>query len=205
MAGLYAIVGSMERARLMLAAGVPYLQLRFKERPLAPHREEVRGWMSGHPATRVIINDDLDEAVACGAWGVHLGQEDLARYPLETIRNAPLAVGISTHSDAEIERALACLPTLLGFGPIFATGSKDVAHAPQGLARLREVVASQRLPIVAIGGIGEDNLEAVAATGVALVAMIPPGAPAHARGRGGADGATGGARPRIRGRRLTGP
>jgi thiamine-phosphate pyrophosphorylase len=172
MADLYAIVGSLERARLMLEAGVPYLQLRFKEGPLAPHRAEIEAWAGRYPATRIIVNDDLALAVSLGVWGVHLGQEDLDRYDAETIRQAPLHVGISTHSDAEIERALVFRATLLGFGPMFPTATKELTHAPQGLERLREVVRRVALPIVAIGGIQEDNLDAVAATGVAMVAMI---------------------------------
>jgi thiamine-phosphate pyrophosphorylase len=172
MAQLYAIAGSMERARFMLESGAPYLQLRFKERPLVPHREEIRELRARFPETRLIINDDLDFALDVGAWGVHLGQEDLRRYDPERLRTAPLAVGISTHSDGEIERALDCGAALLGFGPIFATATKAVAHAPQGVERLRAVVRRLSLPIVAIGGITDENLDDVAATGVALVAMI---------------------------------
>ena len=141
MAKLYAIVGSMERARIMLNAGVPYLQLRYKDAPLEPHRAEIGQWAERYPKTRLIINDDLDAAVKLGAWGVHLGQEDLHRYPLETVRDSPLAVGISTHSEAEIERALACDPALLGFGPIFSTTTKQVGHAPQGVTRLQKMVS----------------------------------------------------------------
>ncbi len=172
MADLYAIVGTMERARLMLAAGVPYLQLRFKEQPLAPHRDEIAGWAARHPATRIVVNDDLESALALGAWGVHLGQEDLARYDRAAVRAAPLRVGISTHDDAEIARALDYGAALLGFGPIFATGTKAVAHGPQGVERLRTVVAEVALPVVAIGGITGDGVDAVADTGVQMIAMI---------------------------------
>lgn len=172
MAELYAIVGSMERARLMLEAGAPYLQLRFKGTPLAPHREEVQGWRKDYPGTRVIVNDDLELACAWGVWGAHLGQEDLDSHDPGAIRAASVQVGISTHSDEEIERALACDPALLGFGPVFPTATKEIEHAPQGVARLREIVERSTLPIVAIGGIGEEQLQPVVETGVAMVAMI---------------------------------
>jgi thiamine-phosphate pyrophosphorylase len=172
MADLYAIVGRMERARLMLAAGVPYLQLRFKEQPLAPHRVEIAQWRERHPATRVIVNDDLELAIALGVWGAHLGQEDLDRYDAATVRAAPLHVGISTHDDAEVARALDFGAALLGFGPIFATDTKTLQHAPQGIERLRKRVRSAPLPIVAIGGIGAETLDAVADTAVPMVAMI---------------------------------
>ena len=172
MADLYAIVGSLERARLMLAAGVPYLQLRFKEQPLEPHRDEVRRWAARHPPTRVIVNDDLALAVALGVWGAHLGQEDLERYDPATVRAAPLKVGISTHDDAEVRRAIDYGAALLGFGPLFPTATKQLKHAPQGVERLRALMRRTALPLIAIGGIDDSNLDAVADTGVPMVAMI---------------------------------
>jgi thiamine-phosphate pyrophosphorylase len=172
MADLYAIVGSIERARLMLAARVPYLQLRFKERPLQPHRAEIEQWRERFPATRVVVNDDLELAIALGVWGAHLGQEDLQRYDPATVRAAPLRVGISTHDDAEVQRAVEHGAAMLGFGPLFATATKTLKHAPQGVERLREMVRTVSLPLIAIGGITGDNLDAVADTGVAMVAMI---------------------------------
>jgi len=172
MADLYAIVGSIDRARFMLEARVPYLQLRFKARPLEPHRAEIAAWAQRYPATRVVVNDDLALAISLGVWGVHLGQEDLERYEPAAVREAPLRVGISTHDDAEAECALEYGAALLGFGPIFATDSKTLKHAPQGVGRLREQVRRSRLPLVAIGGITGETLDAVADTGVAMVAMI---------------------------------
>jgi len=172
MAQLYAIVGEMQRARWMLAAGVSYLQLRFKGRPLAPHRDEIASWLARYSATRLIVNDDLDFALSVSAWGVHLGQEDLLRYAPAQLRQAPVNVGISTHDDEEIRIARECGAAMIGFGPIFPTGTKKVTHAPQGLARLREVVRQVPLPVIAIGGIGTANAEEVADTGVAMIAMI---------------------------------
>ena len=172
MAQLYAIVGDMERARFMLEGGVPYLQLRFKERPLAPHQEEVANWAAEYPTTRVIVNDDLKFAESAGAWGVHLGQEDLGHYAIGRLRATSLVLGISTHSEAEISRAMAESADMIGFGPIFATATKQVGHPPQGTARLRAVVAASPVPVVAIGGIGEKNIDDVVAAGAHMVAMI---------------------------------
>ena len=172
MSKLYAIAGTIERARLMLEAGVPYLQLRFKGRPLAEHREEVAPWPAAFPATRLIVNDDLNLAEAVGAWGVHLGQEDLQHYTRARLVETPIQVGISTHSDEEIALAMDYAPALLGFGPIFATTTKEMLLGPQGMERLREVVATAPVPIVAIGGIALSNMEEVARSGVAMVAMI---------------------------------
>ncbi len=172
MAELYAIVGTLERARLMLAAKVPYLQLRIKDRPLAPHINEIAAWAQEFSATRLIVNDDLELAVSAGVWGVHLGQEDVMRYAPSDLAGAPLRVGISTHTDEEIRRALELGAAAIGFGPVFATATKTLAHEPQGVARLKEVVAQAPVPVVAIGGIVPENLLPVAETGVAMIAMI---------------------------------
>jgi thiamine-phosphate diphosphorylase len=172
MAELYAIAGTVERARFMLQAGVPYLQLRFKERPLAPHRDEIVSWLRRFSKTRLIINDDLAFAVEVGAWGAHLGQEDAMRYAPADLRRAPLKLGISTHDDGEIRRALELGAAMIGFGPVFATDTKALAHAPRGVARLSEVVRASPVPVIAIGGIAPENLTPVVETGVALIAMI---------------------------------
>jgi thiamine-phosphate pyrophosphorylase len=176
MAKLYAIVGTIERARFMLEGGVPYLQLRFKDHPLSAHRQELLEWRDRFPRTRIIVNDDLDEAIAARAWGLHLGQEDLARYTQERLRalseeGGPV-LGVSTHNDAEIARAKSVGAAMLGFGPLFATNTKTLKHAPQGVAQLTAAVKAVDLPLVAIGGIGETTLDAVADTGVAMIAMI---------------------------------
>jgi len=172
MTELYAIVGNMERARLMLDAGVPYLQLRFKETPLVDHQSEIEEWTEAYPATRLVINDDLVFAESVGAWAVHLGQEDLERYTKKQLRKTPVNLGISTHTDAEIETALRYNPVMLGFGPIFPTTTKHLRHHPQGIYRLGDIVANTPLPIVAIGGINADNLDSVLQTHVDMVAMI---------------------------------
>ena len=169
---LYAIAGTIERARFFLGAGAPVVQLRFKTTALAPHLEEIRSWSRQYPACRLVINDDLDFAEAAGAWGAHLGQEDLQRFSPERVAKSGLQVGISTHNNDEIAFALGYRPALLGFGPIYATATKQTGHAPQGVDRLREVVRTAGLPIVAIGGIGETNFEEVAATECAYAAMI---------------------------------
>ena len=130
MADLYALVGTIERARFMLEAGVPYLQLRFKAQPLTPYLDEIRGWRARYPACRVIVNDDLDAAVAAQAWGVHLGQEDADRYAPErlkaAVREHRLALGISTHNDAELARAKSLGADHVGFGPLFDTRGQVV-------------------------------------------------------------------------------
>jgi thiamine-phosphate pyrophosphorylase len=172
MAELYAIVGTMERARFMLEAGAPYLQLRFKDVPLAPHREEIAGWRARFPGTRLIVNDDLAFAREVGAWGAHLGQEDAMRYAPAELRRVPLKLGLSTHDSAELARALGWGAALVGYGPVYATSTKAVSHGPRGMERLAELVRVSPVPVIAIGGITPDNLAPVVGTGVHLIAMI---------------------------------
>ena len=172
MAELYAIVGTVRRALFMLKADVPYLQLRLKDTPLAPYRGEIAQWPHEFPNTRIIINDDLEFADSVNAWGVHLGQEDLRRYSPESLLGTRLNLGISTHSDEEIEIARQFSAAMIGFGPMFDTDTKKITHSPQGVARLTQVVASCGMPVVAIGGIGDQNMDEVVKSGVAMVAMI---------------------------------
>ena len=172
MADLYAIVGNFKRALLMLKAEVPYLQLRFKETALPPYLGEIAQWPYQFPATRLIINDDLEFAEAAKAWGVHLGQQDLRRFSSAALLGTSLKLGISTHSDEEMEHARQFSPAMIGFGPMFDTNTKQIKHAPQGVERLTGIAASSPVPVVAIGGINDDNMDEVVKTGVAMVAMI---------------------------------
>jgi thiamine-phosphate pyrophosphorylase len=120
-----------------------------------------------------IINDRPDIAIAAGADGVHLGQNDL---PIEQVRRlqlTPLVIGRSTHTPKELARALPASPTYVSLGPVFPTltkpglpiaGSDYVAH---GLTAL----ADTGIGHVAIGGITRDNVEEVFATGARCVAV----------------------------------
>jgi thiamine-phosphate pyrophosphorylase len=120
----------------------------------------------------VIANDRLDIALAAGASGLHVGQEDL---PLDAVRAlAPdgLLVGVSTHSVEEVRRAAAGGAAYVGFGPMFPTGSKADAHPTRSLDALRTVRAAVSIPIVAIGGITEARARAVLDAGADAVAMI---------------------------------
>ncbi|WP_268581597.1 thiamine phosphate synthase, partial [Escherichia coli] len=92
-------------------------------------------------------------AIKHGAYGVHLGQEDLDTTDLAAIHRAGLRLGVSTHDDAELARALAVKPSYIALGHIFPTQTKDMPSAPQGLAELKRHIAGLAdYPTVAIGG-----------------------------------------------------
>jgi thiamine-phosphate pyrophosphorylase len=120
----------------------------------------------------MIVNDRIDIAVASGADGVHLGQTDL---PIEEARRfAPkLLLGISTHDVAQVEHAVATGADYLGFGPIFATQTKQNPDPVQGIAGLRAaVIAARGTPIVAIGGIEPHAVPQLYEAGAAAICAI---------------------------------
>lgn len=163
------------QARAAVAGGAAGVQLRAKH---ATDRETLAWAAAIRAATRAagvlfVLNDRFDLALAAGADGVHLGQEDLPPARIPAWARARLLVGRSTHDDAELARALGEPVDYLAFGPVFGTASKAVARAAPGVEGLRAAVrAAGPRPVLAIGGIGTDGAGAVAATGAAGVAVI---------------------------------
>ena len=123
----------------------------------------------------LIVNDRLDVAQAVGAAGVHLGQSDLEASTARRLGGDEMVIGLSVSTAAEIAAADELPPGVvdhLGLGPVFATATKPEAAAALGLQVTAALSAATRLPCVAIGGIGLDNVAAVRATGVAGVAVV---------------------------------
>jgi thiamine-phosphate diphosphorylase len=173
--GLYAIVDSLERAGAAVEGGAAVVQLRMKRAgamEILSTARAVAALCKGRAA--FIMNDRSDIARLSGADGVHLGQDDLPVKAAREIIGPGKLVGVSTHSDAEIDAALAAGADYLGFGPVFATASKDAAlPPPHGLAGLvRAVARAGGVPVVAIGGITSETVREVAATGARCAAAI---------------------------------
>lgn len=176
--GLYAVLPDAAWVGRMARAGVPTVQLRFKSTDPAAIRAEVIAAVeavAGTPAL-LFINDHWREAIDAGAYGIHLGQEDLdatALADLDAIRTAGLRLGLSTHGYAEMLKAEALAPSYLALGAVFPTTLKAMATVPQGVGRLGVYVQLMRhRPLVAIGGIDAARLPAVCATGVGSVAVV---------------------------------
>ncbi|MEM6184540.1 bifunctional hydroxymethylpyrimidine kinase/phosphomethylpyrimidine kinase [Shewanella vaxholmensis] len=127
-----------------------------------------------HFNAQLFINDHWQLAIKHHAFGVHLGQEDLAVADLAAIQAAGLALGISSHSYFELLLAHQCSPSYIALGHIFPTTTKQMPSAPQGLAKLKHYVAllQDHYPLVAIGGIDLDSLAKVKATGVGNIAVV---------------------------------
>lgn len=128
---------------------------------------------------RLWINDHWQAALAAGCFGVHLGQEDLYKCcqsgGLELLSHSGVALGLSTHSFAELSVALGLSPSYISLGPIFATTSKKVQFDPQGLETVRKWrnLIPPTIPLVVIGGIGDaSTVASVRKAGADCVAVI---------------------------------
>jgi len=173
--GLYAVLPDAAWVGRMARAGVPTVQLRFKSDDASAVAREVKAAVAAVRGTNALlfINDHWQAAVDAGAYGVHLGQEDLALADLAAIRAAGLRLGLSSHGYAEMLRADRWSPSYIALGAVFPTTLKRMATAAQGPGRLHAYARLLRdYPLVAIGGIDGDNLAQVLASGVGSVAVV---------------------------------
>jgi thiamine-phosphate pyrophosphorylase len=163
----------VQLAQILLDAGVSIMQLRLKDAAskdfLAAARAIAR-LCQAHRAL-LIVNDRVDIAKLADAAGVHVGQEDLPLAAARQIVGPGKVVGVSTHTLEQARAAEQDGADYIGFGAIYTGGLKNVRKA-QGLERLREIRASVRLPIVAIGGITEATVPDVLAAGANAAAII---------------------------------
>lgn len=164
-----------EQVARLCAGGAKLVQLR--EKHLAPRefcREAEAALRVAHEwGARLIINDRADIALAVGADGVHLGQDDLPPLAARRLLGDEALIGFSTHNLEQAVTASRLPLDYLAIGPIFQTSSKekpDPTVGPEGLARVRE--ATGAVPLVAIGGITPENAVEVLAAGADSVAAI---------------------------------
>lgn len=123
---------------------------------------------AGGGGGRLWVNDFWRAAVRHGAYGVHLGQEDLEAgggEALSAISKAGLRLGLSTHSYLELARATAVRPSYISLGPVFETTSKKVAFSPRGAVLVGAWRALVDVPLIAIGGISLERAPEVCVTG----------------------------------------
>ncbi|MEE9219841.1 MAG: thiamine phosphate synthase [Acidobacteriota bacterium] len=176
-------------AKALLDGGARWLQLRDKTRSAAELLEDYRraGRLARIRGGRVIVNDRADLALAAGAAGVHLGEEDLPAGAARLVLGPKAWIGVSTHCPEAAERAAALPVDYVALGPIYPSPSKPAAHAPLGLAGLRQARVRVAAPLVAIGGISAQTLPDVLRAGADAVALIsevcraPEGAQARMR------------------------
>lgn len=159
----------------MLRVGVKLVQLRIKDKSEAIVFAEVKAALRNceEAGAILVVNDHWQAAIDAGAPWVHLGQEDLDTADLSAIRRAGLKLGISTHDDDELERALSLDPDYIALGPVYPTILKKMKWHEQGLPKLTEWKARiGDTPLVAIGGMSVERAEGAFKAGADIVSAV---------------------------------
>lgn len=172
---VYPIVDSAAWIRRLLPAGARLVQLRIKDHSAPELRAEIRDSrnLCARAGAQLVVNDHWQLALEEGCDFVHLGQGDLDTADVPALRRAGVRIGISTHDDTELARALGLAPDYIALGPIYPTLLKVMAFAPQGLERIGEWKRRiGAIPLVAIGGITLERLPGVLAAGADSAAVV---------------------------------
>ncbi len=160
-----------EQVRLLSEGGASLIQLREKRMPALEFYEQAR--FAQRSGVRLIINDRVDIALAVGASGVHLGQDDIPPEAARRLLGPQAIIGYSTHNIDQAVSATKLPINYLAILPIFATTTKSDTAPVLGLDGLRAVRnAIGQFPLVAIGGITSTNAREVIDAGADSVAVI---------------------------------
>lgn len=162
-----------EQVEAALKGGVTCVQLREKELDEAAFLQEAKGICALCRRYNVpfIINDNVEIAIACGADGIHVGQEDMAAGKVRRRVGDGMILGVSVHTVEEARQAVQDGADYLGLGAVFPTSTKtDVEQMSS--ETMQTICNAVDVPIVAIGGINRDNLLKLAGSGVDGVALV---------------------------------
>jgi len=154
--------------------GVAYVQLREKDistRLFVEEARKIKEILQPHKIP-LIINDRLDVALACGADGVHIGQDDMPYDLARKIMGAQAIIGLSVETWEDVEESRKLDVDYLGVSPIFATPTKTDTKGAWGLAGLQKIKAFSRHPLVAIGGLNESNIQETVMAGADSIAVV---------------------------------
>jgi thiamine-phosphate pyrophosphorylase len=165
----------IDLARAFLDGGATLIQLRAKQLSSAAFLDLADAAVRlAHPYhANIIVNDRADIALMSAAEGVHVGQDDLPPSAARRLLGEGAVVGLSTHSVAQVERALPEPISYVAVGPVFGTRSKDTGYDAVGLELVGSAARLAReLPVVAIGGITVENARSVIEAGATAVAVI---------------------------------
>ncbi len=154
--------------------GAAYVQLREKDLSTRAFVEEATAVKKRLLPFHVplIINDRIDVALASGADGVHIGQEDMPYEMARKLMGQKAIIGLSVETWADVEAAQTLDVDYIGVSPVFATPTKTDTKEPWGLTGLKKIKAFSRHPLVAIGGINDSNARDVVAAGAACLAVV---------------------------------
>ncbi len=166
--------GNLSDVRSAVLAGTEIVQYRNKSSETRPMFEEalaIKKLLAG-TRTKLIINDRIDIALAVDADGVHIGQDDMPYDTARRLLGPGKIIGVTVHDFRESIEAERAGADYLGISPIFATDTKADAGKPCGTAVIREIKERCTAPIVAIGGIGLNNVDEVIHAGAGMVCAI---------------------------------
>jgi thiamine-phosphate pyrophosphorylase len=164
-----------DQVRLLSLGGASLVQLREKQMPALQFYEQARAAVAVATTSGVqlIINDRVDVALAVGAHGVHLGEDDMPPEAARRLLGDKAVIGYSTHSIEQAKKAVTLPIDYIAIGPIFTTSTKTNPSPTLGLEGLRAVrEAVSNIQLVAIGGISHSNAREVIEAGADSVAVI---------------------------------
>jgi len=170
-------IGMVETARLAVLGGATMVQLRDKQATTAEMIAtglQLKAALSGIGVS-LIVNDDVEAALAIGADGIHVGQEDMNATEVRKRVGDRLILGLSVETEDLARRVDPAVVDYVGVGPVFATGTKPDHKQPVGFEGLARIVAASPIPAVAIGGVKLQHVEEIfraGAKGLAVVSAI---------------------------------
>lgn len=170
-------VGMVETARLAVRGGATMVQLRDKQAATAEMiamGRELKAALAG-TGVPLIVNDDVDAALAIGADGIHVGQDDMAAVSVRARVGDQMILGLSVETEELAKRVDPAVVDYVGIGPVFATGTKPDHKPPVGFDGLKRIVALAPVPAVAIGGVKGGHageIFSAGAKGLAVVSAI---------------------------------
>ncbi len=171
----YLIVGHVGRLELLVPQGVKLVQLRIKDGEEGEIRRQIaraRDFCAVH-RTQLVVNDHWKAALDLNCGFVHLGQEDMETADFAALRRAGVRFGLSTHDEAELDRALSYDPAYVALGPVYPTLLKKMKWGAQGLDQVRRWKRlSGDTPLVAIGGLTPERAAGALAVGADSVAVV---------------------------------
>ncbi len=162
-----------EQVEAALRGGVTCVQLREKDLPedeFLKEALEIKELCRKY-GVPLFINDNVRVAIACGADGIHVGQEDMAAGAVRSLVGEDMMIGVSVHSVEEALEAVRNGADCLGAGAVFSTATKTNTNILP-METLRNICQAVTVPVVAIGGLGKDNIPRLADSGVDGVALV---------------------------------
>lgn len=163
----------LEQIETVLQSGATLLQLREKDLPEDEFLEEAKAVkrLTDRYGVPLIINDNVQVALACNAAGVHVGQQDMEAQDVRALLGEDKIIGVTAKTVEQAQKAEQAGADYLGSGAVFGTLTKPDA-LPMTMERLRDITQSVSIPVVAIGGIEEHNLIMLKGSGVAGAAVV---------------------------------